>query len=95
MDWKQLKEFCNSLNEKQLKRKVVLWREDEAINDIEAMALEEDYYIGKDEDSCYTLTDAGIDIKEVEEKGLKIVCEKGNPILWEEFDCDEGMDGKK
>lgn len=85
MDWKQLKEFCNSLDEKQLKRKVVLWRENEAINDIEAMALEADHYIGEDEEGCYTLADAGIDLKEAKNKGLKKVYEKGNPILWEEF----------
>ena len=85
MNWKALKEFCNSLDEKQLKRKVVLWRENEAVTYIEAMALEADHYIGEDEEGCYTLSDAGIDIKEVEEKELKRVYEKGNPILWEDF----------
>ena len=85
MNWRELKEFCNSLDEKQLKRKVVLWREEEAVNDIEAMALEADHYIGEDEEGCYTLADAGIDIEEVEQKELKKVYEKGDPILLEDF----------
>ena len=39
INWSELKEFCNSLNEEQLKKKVVLWREDEAISNIGVMEL--------------------------------------------------------
>ena len=31
MTWKELKEFANSLPENELDKKVILWREDEAI----------------------------------------------------------------
>jgi len=85
MTWKELKKFANSLDEKQLERKVVLWREDEAVNDINAEVLEADHYIGEDDEGCYTLEDAGLTIEDVAEKGLKKVYEKGNPILWEKF----------
>jgi hypothetical protein len=80
MNWKQLKEFCNSLDEKQLDRKIVLWREDEAVNNVEAMTIEEDHYIGEDDEGCYPESEA----KEPLEN-LKKVYEKGNPILWEKF----------
>jgi hypothetical protein len=83
--WKDIKEFANSLNEEQLQRKVILWREDEAIGDISPMALKEDHYIGEDEEGCYTLDEAGLTIEDAKEKGLKKVYEKGEPILWEEI----------
>lgn len=85
MKWKELKKFVNQLPDSVLDKNVTCWREDEAINDIEAMVLEEDHYIGEDEEGCYTLADAGIDIEEVDEKGLKKVYKKGHPILWENF----------
>lgn len=85
MNWKELKEFCNSLDEKQLKERVIVWRENEALNFIEAESLESDHYIGEDEEGCYPLADVGITITEAKEKGLKKVYEKGNPILWEKF----------
>ena len=85
MNWKELKEFANSLDEKQLKKKVVLWREDEAVNDINAENLSEDQYIGDDDEGCYSLSDAGLTIDDVKEKGLRKVYDKGSPILWEKF----------
>lgn len=85
MNWKKLKEFCNSLDEKQLEKNVVLWREDEAVNDIEVMELEEDYYISEDEHACYTLSDAGLTLEDVNEQGLEKVYAKGHPILCENF----------
>lgn len=86
MNWKELKEFCNSLDEKKLERKVVLWREDEAINAIEAMTLQEDHYIGKNDlEGCYPLSEAGISIEEAKKEKLKKVYDKGDPILWEKF----------
>lgn len=87
MTWKELKDFCNSLgeDEKQLGNKVVLWREDEAINDIDVMKLEADYYKGVDDDGCYPLEEAGLTIFDVKQKGLKKVYEKGTIILLENF----------
>lgn len=85
MEWKKLKEFCNSLDEKQLEKKVVIWREGEAISDISPDLLTEDHYIGDGEEGCYPLSDAGIDLEEAKEMELKKVYEKGDPILFEEF----------
>lgn len=82
MNWKELKDFCNSLDEKQLKRRVILLREDEAINHIEAEKLEEDYYIcpDADDEGCYPLSEATEPLEYLEK-----VYEKGDVILWEDF----------
>ena len=85
MNWEELKKFANTLDEKQLERNVILWREGEVIDDIDGMALEADYYIGKDEEGCYPLEDAGLTIEDVKKKKLKKVYDKGTPILWEDF----------
>jgi hypothetical protein len=42
MYWKQLKDFCNSLNEEQLKKDVVIMRDEETISRINAKELGED-----------------------------------------------------
>ena len=84
MNWKSLKEFCNSLDEKQLQKKVILWREEEAINDIEPEKLQEDHYIDVDnsENGCFPVSEA----KHLDpETKIKKVYEKGHPILWEQF----------
>lgn len=84
MNWKELKEFANTLDEKQLEQKVVLWREDEAITSIEAEQLHEDHYISKDEPEkgCFPVSEA----KHLEhETKIKKVYDKGFPILWEKF----------
>jgi len=82
MNWTELKEFCNSLDEAQLKKKVILWREDEAISDIDSMKLEEDHYINPDmhEEGCYPESEA---LEPIDQ--LKKVYKKGDPILWEIF----------
>ena len=80
MNWKQLKEFCNSLDEEQLERKVILWREVEAISAIDAMKLQEDHYIGEDEEACYPESEAKEPLD-----NLKKMYQKGDPILWEDF----------
>ena len=85
MNWKQLKEFCNSLNEEQLEKKVILWREDETINNIEVDQLQEDRYIKRNEpeEGCFPLSE----FPEMEPKTkIKRVYKKGDPILWEKFD---------
>ncbi len=85
MNWKELKEFVNSLDEKQLKKKVILWRESEAITAIEPSILEEDQYIDEGDDGCYSLRDAGYTLREAKERKLKKVYDKGTPILHENF----------
>ena len=85
MIWKELKEFCNSLDESLLEHKVILWREDEALVDIDAEQLEEDHYIGDDDEGCYSLSNAGISEEQAKEMGLRKLYDKGHPILWEKF----------
>ena len=93
MNWKELKDFCNSLPESELEKKVILWREEEAITKITAEQLEEDNYvlIDSEEDGCFPEKEALSQIKNnLEEfpKGLKHfkkVYNKGNPILYENF----------
>lgn len=82
MNYKELKDFCNLLDEGQLKEEVVLWREDEAINSIQAEPLSEDQYMRKDgeDEHCYPLSES-----EHPESELKLVHRKGRPILFENF----------
>jgi hypothetical protein len=84
MNWKKLKEFANSLDEKQLENKVILWREDEAITSIECEALPEDHYINKDDpkNGCFPVSEA----KHLDpDTKIKKVYDKGHPIFWEQF----------
>lgn len=84
MTWNELKEFCNSLNEEQLKENVIFWREHEAINDVCAEKLSEDHYIGDyDDDGCYPLSDAGLTIDDVDRLGLRKVYSVGDAVLYE------------
>ncbi len=71
------------LSEDKLNESVILWREEEAVTNIEADRLEDDYYIDKErhEDGCFTLSDVIFD----EEGRLEKVYDKGYPILWENF----------
>lgn len=82
MNWRELKEFCISLDEKQLKKKVILWRENEAVNNVNTEILPEDMYIDPevDEEGCYPESDA---LEPIE--NLKKVYDMGDPILWEKF----------
>lgn len=84
MQWSKLKEFCNSLDEKQLEMDVVVWREDEAISEINAEALKEDHYTDPENpmEGCFPLSDL---IDEEDISLLKKVYDKGHPILWEKF----------
>lgn len=93
MNWKQLKDFCNSLSESELEKNVMLWREDEAITDINAEQLEEDYVvlIEEQEDGCFGVSTAESLIKEAPSEypekmeHFKKVYDKGFPILHEVF----------
>ena len=80
MTWNELKEFCNSLPEDQLGKKVVMWREDEAINDIWTERLSEDHYMREDDEGCYPESEASSPIEELDK-----VWSKGDAILWEKF----------
>lgn len=84
MKWRDLKKFVNELDEKELDKDVHLWREDEAITDIEVEQLGEDHYINVDdpETGCFPeslLKDLGEDIQS------KKVWDKGHPVLFENF----------
>jgi len=80
MNWRELKDFCNSLDEEQLEKNVVLWREDEAVTKIYSKNLCEDFYIGEEDEGCYPESEASDPIEE-----LTKVYSQGDPILWEEF----------
>lgn len=86
MNFRELKDFCNSLPESELDKKVILWREDaeDVITEIEAEQLEEDYYIQVDEpeNGCFPVSEC----KELEpDVKIKRVYKKGHPILSESF----------
>ena len=84
MNWNELKDFCNKLSETELKEKVILWREDEAITDIIAEQLQEDHYIKREnpEDGCFPVSEC----KDLEpETKIKRVHVKGYPVLHEVF----------
>lgn len=84
MNWRQLKEFANSLPEKELDKKVILWREEEAVTKIEAEQLEEDHYIDLDnsENGCFPLSE----LEHLDPSTrIKKVYDKGHPVLWENF----------
>lgn len=92
MNWKQLKDFCNNLPESELEKKVIIWRENEAIKDINAEQLEEDYVINIEEadSGCFPLSEAENQIKNDKlgdfPNGLehfKKVHNKGTAILFE------------
>ena len=80
MTWNELKEFCNSLPEDQLNMNVVMWREEESISNIETDRLQEDHYMGSDDDFFYPESEAQYPLNE-----LKKVWSKGDAILWEQF----------
>ncbi len=84
MNWKELKEFCDTLNAEQLEKEVVLWREDEGINDISAEQLQEDHYNDPEdtEAGCFPINDI---LDGVNKDALKKVYDKGHPILFENF----------
>ena len=84
MNWKELKDFCNSLPESELEKNVMLWREDEAFNKIEAEQLDEDHYIKVDEpeEGCFPVSES----KDLEsDVKIKRVYKKGQPLLHEIF----------
>lgn len=93
MNWKQLKDFCNNLSESELEAKVIFFREDEVITEIEAEKLEEDYYVDNNnkEDGCMPLSIAESIVNDDPDcypNGIlhfTKVYDKGHPILAEIF----------
>jgi hypothetical protein len=94
MTWNELKTFCNSLDEKQLEHNVIMWREDDVINDISAMQLDEDHYVdneGDFEDGCFPQSEAEAMIRDNEPdfpngmEHFQKVYDKGHPLLAENF----------
>lgn len=93
MNWKELKDFCNNLPESELEKNVILWREDEAITDIDASQLEEDYYndLVNPGEGCIEKSEVDYAIKHnpdeypKEMEHFKKVYDKGHPILSENF----------
>jgi len=93
MNWNELKQFCNSLPERELTKNVILWREDESITKINAEVLTEDHYIDREGDmeGCAPESEINYMIRMNEDEypnGLedfKKVYDKGTPILWEEI----------
>ena len=87
MNWRDMKEFCNSIGEKQLDNKVVLLQENSTINKIEAMQLSDDHYIDPErrEEGCFPLDEAGMTLEEAKKKKYPKVYNEGDPILWEKF----------
>lgn len=95
MNWKKLKDFCNSLPESELEKNVILWREDadDVITDIDAEQLPEDQYldIENEEDGCFDKSEAESRIKAMPDDypdgidHFRKVYDKGHPILHENF----------
>lgn len=79
MNWKELKEFCNSLDEKQLEKEVIIWTEETAMGDLQASEVEENIYFDpEDSESTYYEKDAPVPVE-----NLQIAYHKGDPILFE------------
>lgn len=88
MVWKELKNFCNSLDEEQLTKEVVIWREDESVSDLTPLILDEDHFIDQEdsENGCFPESEIkNFDPIEIGEMKLKKVYDKGDPILGENF----------
>ena len=92
MTWRELKDFANSLPKSELEAKVILWREDEAITEIEAEQLDENHYTSdKHDEGCITESEALSDLKNNPEdypngfSDFTKVYDKGTPILHEQF----------
>ena len=93
MNWKQLKDFCNNLPESELEKNVILWRESEAITDIDAGQLAEDQYINIEDsgNGCFPelemksqINMSPTDFPNGVEHFSKVY-DKGHPILHEIF----------
>jgi hypothetical protein len=82
MNWKQMKDFCNKLPEEVLQNKVIIWQEENAINEIRPLILDQDHYLDPEnyEYGCFPESEASEPIS-----NLNKVYSKGDPILIENF----------
>ena len=69
---------------------MILWREESAISDISAEQLQEDYYMGEDDDGCFPESEVEEILKDKDTypngmDDLEKVYDKGTPILFENF----------
>lgn len=80
MKWSELKAFCNELPDEVLDKDVELWREYSGVNNINAMQLEEDYYLDSESraEGCVSKSELGEDVS-----GFEKVYSKGDAVLWE------------
>ncbi|GGH78057.1 hypothetical protein [Phaeocystidibacter marisrubri] len=91
MNWKELKAFCNELPEAELEKKVIIWREDEAISQLEVMRLDEDYFIDPEEPEYGCFRDSELEDMIDEEfhpngrEDFKKVYDKGTPMISEKL----------
>ena len=84
MNWRELKDFCNTLDENQLTTKVILEAEDRSIVNIEASKLENDYYVNEMDGSGAFFPLAEWEGEETDPELIKIY-DAGRPILCEDF----------
>jgi hypothetical protein len=83
--WADLKKFVNSLPEKELRKPVRIWREDEGLIIGSAWQLEENYH-DTGEGCCGRSELNEQDWKELKADGYgKLVHKKGTPIMQEDF----------
>lgn len=93
MKWSELKEFANSLDEKQLENDVVLLREEEAIKDLSTFLFEENQYVNSEypEDGCMDESEAKSQIESCPDDfpngmdDFRKVYDKGTPMIAENF----------
>ena len=90
MNFRQLKDFCNSLPEKELDKQVVVLRESEPIKNINAFQMDEDQYTNPDDpDECLSKSEAEKLILVRPDyyhdlDDMQKVCDRGTPYLMEE-----------
>ena len=88
-----MKEFCSTLDDEQLEKQVIMWREDEAISHISPFTLSENYYIDPDDDDgyCFSESEAHTVMRGNEQdypdgmETFEKVYDKGHPLLSDDF----------
>ncbi|WP_158962579.1 hypothetical protein [Myroides fluvii] len=86
MDWKELKDFCNSLPESELDKTVIIWGEEYDIANVCVEQLSEDYcYDPGDLDiGCFPVSDTK-DFSEEDKENLEVAYSKGTPMIIERY----------
>lgn len=86
MNWKELKDFCNSLPESELNKTVIVWGEEHGIANVCAEQLSEDYYYNPDDPDvgCFPISDMK-DLSGEDKESLEVVYSKGTPMIIEKL----------